>query len=105
MTVSGLKKKKSFKLSHPLVLTKFNLFNFFVIVRNMARPHLARQVLIKQIPSAHIEAAQGLQSSMWFHSDKIFRVYPGVMPFHIHYLPVKGNQEVTSEVQENKQLK
>lgn len=43
---------------------------------------------------------------MWFHSDKIFRgVYPGVMTFHIHYLPVKGNQEVTSEVQENKQLK
>lgn len=43
---------------------------------------------------------------MWFHSDKIFRgVYPGVMTFHIHYLPVKANQEVTSEVQRNKQLK
>lgn len=42
---------------------------------------------------------------MWFLSEKISKYYPALIQFHIHFLPVRENQEITSEARENTQRK
>ena len=42
---------------------------------------------------------------MWFLSEKFSRYYPALIPFHIRFLRVRRNREITSEAQENTQCK
>jgi len=41
-------------------------------------------------------------SKLGFLVKNLASYYPALIPFHIHYLPVRGDQEVSSQAQENK---